>query len=195
MLGRFKSRRPLIDGADQQSSDKIYARGGWDDLADAPQLGRYSIIAGYCAHLGAKAVLDVGCGEGLLAQRLSRPPLEAYYGVDISQLAIQRAREAGIANARFEVGEARTYAPDRRFDVIVFNEMLYYLDDPKGVVAAHCAFLEPGGAFVVSIHKSPRHQWVWRDLAAVSDVTDAVAVQHGSGNTWDVRLVRPKSAA
>jgi 2-polyprenyl-6-hydroxyphenyl methylase/3-demethylubiquinone-9 3-methyltransferase len=191
VLERFKSRRRLVVGADRNSSDQIYARGGWDCLRDTSELARYSVIAGYCDHLGARSVLDVGCGEGLLAERITMQSRDSYVGVDVSTIAIDTANSKGIQGADFVVSEAQSYVPTRRFDAIVFNEVLYYLEKPAGVLTAYADHLEPTGAFIVSIHRSARHRWVWRDLGRRLQTVDAVAIENAKGVTWDVRLLRP----
>jgi 2-polyprenyl-3-methyl-5-hydroxy-6-metoxy-1,4-benzoquinol methylase len=193
MFERFRTRRRQA-GADQASSDALYAGGGWDKLRDQAELGRYAMIAGYCAHLRVRSVLDVGCGEGVLAESMSSAALEDYVGVDFSPVAIATAEAKGIANARFIVGEAQTYTPDRRFDAIVFNEVLYYLDDPGRAVSRLTEWLEPDGCIVVSIFRNET-DWVWRKIEPLFERADSVTIAHGSGLTWDVRLLRRKRGA
>lgn len=194
MLSRFRTRRPVAEGGDAASSDAIYASGGWDKLRDLRELARYAIIGGYCAHLGARTVLDVGCGEGLLAERLPRPPIEDYVGMDFSAVAIGQAQAKGIGRARFLTDDAMTFTPDRRFDVVIFNEMLCYLKHPEHAVARLATWLEPHGRVIVSMFRND-HDWVWRAIEPVCERLDAVTVGHGSGLTWDLQLLRPRDAS
>ncbi len=189
MFARF--RKPSHSGADPASSDAIYASGGWDKLRDKAEIGRYAVIGGYCANLEARSVVDVGCGEGLLAESLARTAVEHYVGVDFSPVAIAMAQAKGLPGACFAVGDANDYTPDRRFDVIVFNEVLYYLDRPQSAVTRLAEWLEPEGHIIVSIFRS-KHDWVWRKIEPYCESIDAVTVAHGSGLTWDLRLLRPK---
>lgn len=188
MFNRFKAR-PLKDGADRASSDAIYLRGGWDSLGQGDDMGRFFVIAGYCATRGAASILDIGCGDGLLASRLL--DFNDYVGVDLSAVAVSRAQSRQIPNTTFIAAEAQNYDPDGTFDVIVFNEMLYYLEGPEKVVLRLAQSLNPGGAAIVSIHRSPRHQWVWRSLAKHFDTVDGFGVQHIMGSAWDVRVIQP----
>lgn len=190
MFNRFKAHGRLKEGADSASSDAIYLRGGWDRLGQGDDMARFFVITGYCATRAAASILDIGCGDGLLAARLL--DFDAYVGVDVSTVAVSRAEARRIPNTTFVAAEAQAYEPDRTFDVIVFNEMLYYLDGPEKVALRLAAHLNPGGAAIVSIHHSPRHQWVWRNLAKHFDMVDGFHVRHDMGSAWDVRLVQPK---
>ena len=191
MLNRFKNRGRLTDGADQASSDAIYLRGGWDRLGHGEDLARFGVIAGLCAERDAGSILDVGCGDGLLASRLTR--FRSYVGVDISPVAVSRATERLIPNATFSFAEAQSYEPEGSFDVIIFNEVLYYLEAPEKVAGHLAESLNPGGAIVVSIHRSPRHQWVWRNLGRLFSTVDGFCVEHIGGERWDVRVLQPKA--
>jgi 2-polyprenyl-3-methyl-5-hydroxy-6-metoxy-1,4-benzoquinol methylase len=74
------------------------------------------------------SVLELGCGVGIFAKDLKdfvKGDLD-YYGIDISEYAIQELREAG-----FE-GKVKKIPPidmDRKFDYIIGLELLEHLDD------------------------------------------------------------------
>jgi 2-polyprenyl-3-methyl-5-hydroxy-6-metoxy-1,4-benzoquinol methylase len=76
----------------------------------------------------AGAVLDVGCGEGLLADRLGARGYTVS-GVDISPSAVDRARLRCAAHARVHIAVADVLAQPLpgRFDIIVLSEILGYL--------------------------------------------------------------------
>lgn len=62
------------------------------------------------------AVLDVGCGPGLVARHLSGR-VSSLHGVDVSEAMVERAREA-VPEAEFRVSEAgRLPYEDGRFDL------------------------------------------------------------------------------
>ena len=110
-------------------------------------------------------VLDVGCGEGVLRAWL--PKHACYTGVERSRLAARSAADAApsqIVNASAEQYEAHS----ERFDSIVFSEMLYYVNDPVGLLSRYAPWLTPGGLILCSIYQSPKRvrlrSLVWRVL-------------------------------
>ena len=76
-----------------------------------------------------KSVLELGCGEGHLSETVfcyaSR-----LTGIDISQVAIERARERKLRNARFEISDF-TSLSFAGYDVIAALECLYYLSSDE----------------------------------------------------------------
>ncbi len=82
------------------------------------------------------SVLELGCGEGHQTAWLARLS-DAQYGVDVSQHAIERARQR-VPGAQFAAtdifgqpwGEGRD-----RFGLVTACEVLYYLRDPAATLA------------------------------------------------------------
>jgi SAM-dependent methyltransferase len=74
-------------------------------------------------------VLDLGCGQGLVAALLEAagtPPV-AYAGFDLSARDIERARAMRKPWSRFETGDIRTCDMPTS-DVIVIFDVLHYVD-------------------------------------------------------------------
>ncbi|HEY3783730.1 MAG TPA: class I SAM-dependent methyltransferase [Steroidobacteraceae bacterium] len=125
--------------------------------------------AGYNAHLlsewlpalhdvvrklasGAR-VADVGCGHGASTILMARAfPNSAFVGIDYHAPSIDtargRAREAGVDNASFEVGDATGYA-GRDYDLIAFFDCLHDMADPAGVARHACQALKPEGTCMI----------------------------------------------
>lgn len=124
------------------------------------------------------AILDAGCGHGLLALlAAARCPDREIVGIDLLEDRIEVARRlaagAGLANARFE---ARSFDPPPRgpFDAIVIADALLYRDLPeqRRVLAALSAELAPGGTLLVS-EQSAEPRWKarlvsWQEQAIVA---------------------------
>jgi 2-polyprenyl-3-methyl-5-hydroxy-6-metoxy-1,4-benzoquinol methylase len=105
-------------------------------------------------------VLDLGCGLGLLSQKLAECA-DRVLGIDIAVAAIDRARRHGaaFANLQFKAGDILDLPPslDRKFDLVVVADVLYYLmplDDQvlKSVVRRIANLLNPGGMCLVANH-------------------------------------------
>lgn len=172
---------------DRAAWDAQYDAGGWDFLSGLSELAHYSVIVGYADRLRPHgSVLDVGCGSGVLHERFRSVGYAAYLGLDISEAAVSRLRAAGHADAEFVAERAEDFETERRFDVVVFNESLTYLEDPVRQFGRYVGFAAPGGIAVVSCHvQSARAQAVLRELEASYDVVDACVVAHGD-TSWRV---------
>ena len=101
---------------------------------------------------GAK-VADVGCGHGastvLMAQTYPNSTFVGYdYHAESVRVAAERAAEAGVPNARFEVADATSYA-DKDFDLIAFFDCLHDMADPVGVMQHTRAALTPDGIAMI----------------------------------------------
>jgi 2-polyprenyl-3-methyl-5-hydroxy-6-metoxy-1,4-benzoquinol methylase len=184
------------DGLVQAAStwEAQYAAGRWDFLADLPELARFSVLAGYVCHLkpGA-AVLDTGCGQGFLLQRLPGSCFSKYVGIDVSGSAIAVAQRRQNERCTFLVADCEEYTPAGHFDVIVFNEVLCCLRDPLLTVERYARYLNPGGLLLVSLCTAARGSAtvLWR-LRREYVTVDEVRVTHGgSGISWVCTALRP----
>jgi SAM-dependent methyltransferase len=75
-------------------------------------------------------LLDLGCGQGLIAVLLAATRADEgyrYRGIDLSARDIERARAAGRPTDQFAVGDIRAVDYGRA-DVIVILDVLHYLD-------------------------------------------------------------------
>ena len=175
--------------------DREYAQGRWDYLESLQEGPRYAVISGYCAYRrSAVSVLDLGCGAGVLRRWLHPEFVADYVGIDASRVAIQRAHCKAQPLARFVAADIALYEPDRRFDVIVFNEVLYYFADPAGIVRRYANALESDGVFVISLWAHPDADWAWRQVEPVVEVADAVEVRSARNLAWRIRLCRPTAS-
>jgi 2-polyprenyl-6-hydroxyphenyl methylase/3-demethylubiquinone-9 3-methyltransferase len=123
-----------------------------------PMRLRYVERAGSLAGL---AVLDVGCGGGLLAEAMAREGARVV-GLDLADELIEVARlhalEAGISvEYRVESAEHHARAGARQYDVVTCMEMLEHVPDPQAIVSALATLVRPGGHVLVStLNRTPR---------------------------------------
>jgi 2-polyprenyl-6-hydroxyphenyl methylase / 3-demethylubiquinone-9 3-methyltransferase len=98
-----------------------------------------------------KAVLDVGCGGGILAEEFARLGC-AVTGVDPSQPSLEVARrhaerEGLDISYRLGTGEHLPVA-DASFEIVYCCDVLEHVDDVHGVIAEIGRALKPGGVFL-----------------------------------------------
>ena len=176
--------------------DHEYASGGWDYLEGAQELPRFGVVSAYCqAFARGGRILELGCGTGVLAERLDASRLGAYRGVDISATAIEQARTR-VPDERFafEAADIATYAPAGPYDAIVFNEVLEYLDDPRATVARYWEAAAPEGVVIVSQYLSPtvtRTRRIWRMLEPDHATLAQATVSTRRDLTWIIKVLRP----
>lgn len=122
-----------------------------------------------------RAVLDLGCGFGTLAGALADNGLRRYVGVDLSDYVIDRASRESAASPlakqcdlTFRHSDLREFTAetDDVFDVIVFSEVLQYVDVPEAVeqVMRYRQWLAADGMFCVNITDDPKSHAIFRAL-------------------------------
>jgi 2-polyprenyl-3-methyl-5-hydroxy-6-metoxy-1,4-benzoquinol methylase len=172
-----------------------YAEGRWTAFDRLDELAHYSVLAGYALHLKpGGALLDVGCGDGTLRERLHHAAFSRYVGVDFAE-AVERARHRADDKTEFVVGDMREFTPSATFDTIVFNESLYYVSDPIAELARYAGRLAPGGVFLISTHLKSNTEALWAKIAASHDVIDHTTVVNAQGTTWRCGAVQPRRAS
>jgi SAM-dependent methyltransferase len=181
-LGRFGGGDPAPSAA---VWDAQYAAGRWDYLGALPELARFSVLAGYLRHFKpGGAILDVGCGEGTLAKRLSVGDYRRYVGVDLSAAAIEKAARSVVPNTSWIAADAQSYAPMERFDAIVFNEVAYFFSDPPATVERYARALNDGGILMFSINTAFRGgMTILADMKRRYATLDETRVTHAD-NDW-----------
>jgi cyclopropane fatty-acyl-phospholipid synthase-like methyltransferase len=97
-------------------------------------------------------VADVGCGHGASTAMIAEAFPEAeVVGFDFHAESIAHAndlaRAKGLANLRFEVADATSYAGS--YDLIAFFDALHDMGDPVGAAAHARSHLAPDGSWMV----------------------------------------------
>jgi SAM-dependent methyltransferase len=142
--------------------DKEFASGRWDCLDNMAEDCLYPYVEKY---VNEGSILDLGCGPGATGNELSAERYRFYTGVDISEVAVEKARKRTERNQRSAKNEyfqadICTYSPARQYDVIVLGDSIYYMPEWRAATMLHrySGYLNPGGVFVARI-KGVRPEW------------------------------------
>ncbi|MGM0631838.1 MAG: class I SAM-dependent methyltransferase [Pseudomonadota bacterium] len=101
-------------------------------------------VLDWLAPSGGERILDLGCGDGTLALRLSGMGCEVV-GVDSSPEMIEAAKAHGL-NAFVCDGHELPFSSE--FDAVFSNAALHWMTGPEAVIAGVWNALKPGGRFV-----------------------------------------------
>ena len=115
------------------------------------------------APLAGKAVLDVGCGGGILTEAMARRGASVT-GIDLSEKALQRRRAAPAREPARRSTTRRSRAEDLAarsagaFDVVTCMELLEHVPDPASDGRAPArSLVRPGGqVFFSTINRNPK---------------------------------------
>lgn len=188
----------------RRSMTAHYATGQWSYLGDLAEAARYGIVAAYvrAANLNG-AVLDAGCGEGVLLDHLPADLVAEYHGLDISSEALGRHRGIGGPQGfavHLVCAPLEEYRPPAglSFSAIIFNEVLYYAQDPLAALRRYKPLLQDGGIAIVSwysVGSSPekeREAAFWQGVPVDFSIRDmSVLTNAASGFTWRVAVLTP----
>ena len=81
------------------------------------------------------SVLDLGCGDGELLERLEKGRGVRGQGVEIDLGTVLKAVRRGVSVLHADLGEGLHWFPDQSFDYVVLEETLQTLQSPKVVLS------------------------------------------------------------
>ena len=194
--GLSNVRNKYIDNT-SDSWDGVYRRNYAEKLNSTAQRARNHLISGMIADVSEEhsRILDVGCGVGTI-YRLIRHHVVDYKGIDMSQIAIaQCARTFGTQpGVSFEVAQFENFESAPTFDVIVFNEVLYYFQlrhIRRAVRKAISLLKDEKSLLIISMSDNPKAKLIWflcRDLLKPIQTID---VKTDRRNRWTVKAFAP----
>ena len=153
-----------VDPAELQKFSELAHR-WWDPQSEFRPLHeinplRLGYIDGIAA-LRGKAVLDVGCGGGILAEAMATLGARVT-GIDLADKPLKVA-QLHLLESKLDVHyrniavEALAQEVPNSFDVVTCMEMLEHVPDPASAVRACAALLKPGGhAFFATLNRNPK---------------------------------------
>jgi 2-polyprenyl-3-methyl-5-hydroxy-6-metoxy-1,4-benzoquinol methylase len=145
-----------------------------------------------CVPPHAASVLEVGCGDGFLAARLSQR-IPHVVAVDIDQPVLERAKQRfPSAPVRWRCGDILDIADELGdFDAVVSNATLHHLPDTRAALACLRSLVRPGGTLALVTFARPG----WRHLpwAVATLVIRGIAIrlrgkwEHSAPTVWPPR--------
>lgn len=165
------------------------ARDSWGRLWSAVEAPRYAAVREAVARWTDDGfIVDVGCAQGILAAGLV---CRRYLGLDRHAESLQLARSWAGPHSEFVCADADSYQPDEPPDVVVLNEVLYYLPDPVATARRYADLLAPDGVLVVSLFA---HAWASRRLLRTLDrvlIRVDTELVRSAQLAWTVAVYRP----
>lgn len=187
-----RSRRAIGRPIPKRTWDFEYRGATWAGLDSMEAIPGNMAIVGLVHRLcAAPRILDVGCGTGALAELLQLVPNLSYTGIDLSDVAVSRARARNLVHATFEQAAMEDWLPLERYDAVIFNEVIYYTPHPMEVLARYADALTTCGGLVVSIWRSGNYRLLWSDLEREYALAASAVVESG-GVTRDIKLLRKR---
>lgn len=107
------------------------------------------------------AILDVGCGGGILAESMAVAGAQVT-GIDLAEKSLKVAKLHGLesgVSVDYQAISAEDMAARHpgRFDVVTCMEMLEHVPDPASIVRACAQLVKPGGrVFFSTLNRNPK---------------------------------------
>ena len=115
------------------------------------------------SELQPKSILDVGCGLGHLTQAAKTLITDDVLGVDISKVCVERATQL-FPDTKFQVLDIRNSLPDRTFEVIILNGILWYMLKDLDAVVDKIANSFTDGGYLIFVQAFISNQRYAKDI-------------------------------
>jgi SAM-dependent methyltransferase len=145
----------------------LWEKGDFTRIAASMRESGEALVQSIGVKAGQK-VLDLGCGDGTTALPSAKLGADVL-GVDIARNLVEagnrRAKEADLANLRFQEGDATNLAgiPDKSFDTVVSIFGAMFAPKPFDVAKEMVRVTRPGGRVVMG-------NWIPNDPTLVAQI-------------------------
>ena len=154
-----------------------YRRGRWNCLDSMADDCVYTHIEN---HAKKGSILDLGCGPGAVGTELNAAAYHSYNGVDICDVAIEKARSRAEENGRtgknaYFQSDILSYVPKQCYDVIFFGDSIYYFSRQRitEILNRYSKYLKRDGVFIVRTWTmKDEHQTIVHNIENDFDVVE-----------------------
>ena len=99
----------------------------------------------------AERILDIGCGDGLIAELFAKKLSAKPYGLEISKNAVNEAKGRGIDATVFDISEKTLPYDDNSFGVVFCGDIIEHIYDTESLLENIRAVLMPGGLLIATV--------------------------------------------
>jgi|SRR6266850_1951738 len=168
MLATQKVRNVLRGLLQRYGTEKIkrqlwnyeYAEGRWSCLDTMSGDFAYVHVE---KHAKGGNILDLGCGPGAVGNELNAAAYHSYTGVDICDVAIEKARSRTVENRRTDKNnyiqsDIFSYVATQQYDVILLGDSIYYFSHKRiaEILYRYSKYLKQDGVLIV-------RSWILKD--------------------------------
>lgn len=127
------------------------------------------------------SVLDIGCGDGILAERLARIKKCKVVGIDLDETAVKELKRSGVKGRVHDIDEGIPFK-NKSFDYVIMSDVLQYLKKPNFVISEA---LRVGKSFIVYFPNFGF--WIYRLMFLTGKIPKLALFGH---EWWESQLTR-----
>ena len=143
--------------------NKQYRKGRWESLKSDIEAHRYAQIIDFLNKYAVDdpSILDLGCGDGVLNERMKDFNYDYFLGIDFSSVSIEKALAKKLPRSDYRSVDIIQFKPRCEFDVIIFNEVFYYIPESEKTRVMEQLFdsLTENGIIITSIFREGIGCW------------------------------------
>jgi len=167
---------------------------GWEDGATSAHKYLYKTLLSLLKDDKKKVILDIGCGNGTIANLLISRGFEVY-GIDASESGIKVAKQTNPENFFLQIIDGSNQLPielkDIDFDIVISTEVIEHLYSPRDYIRFIRKILpSQDGKLIIS---TPYHGYLKNLLMAIMNKTDGHYTALWDGGHikfWSIRTLK-----
>ncbi len=105
----------------------------------------------FLENIKAEKILDIGCGDGLIAEILAKRLSAKPYGLEISKDAVLKAKKRGVEATVFDISEKKLPYNDNSFDVVFCGDIIEHIYDTESLLSNIRKILKPKGLLIATV--------------------------------------------